>query len=157
MRMKKAGLLLLLMVMTAFSGFAQITTSTISGIVKDQSGQILPGATVHMVHEPTGTQYNTVTNQSGAFTIPAVRPGGPYTLHARFIGYRQAELKDINTQLGITTNVDFVMIEEASNLSEVVVTAQRNGTFSKERTGAAQNSWRDQGTKRAKWPNLCAS
>jgi hypothetical protein len=138
MRMKKAGLMLLLIVMTAFSGFAQITTSTISGIVKDQSGEILPGATVHVVHEPTGTQYNTVTNQSGAFTIPAVRPGGPYTLHARFIGYKQSELKDVNTQLGITTNLTFVMIEEASTLSEVVITAQKNGTFSKERTGAAQ-------------------
>jgi hypothetical protein len=138
MRMKKAGLMLLLMVMTAFSGFAQITTSTISGIVKDQSGEILPGATVHVVHEPTGTQYNTVTNQSGSFTIPAVRPGGPYKLHVRFIGYKQSELNDINTQLGITTNVTFVMIEETSTLSEVVVTAQKNATFSKERTGAAQ-------------------
>ena len=136
--MKKAGLMLLLMVMTAFSGFAQITTSTISGIVKDQSGEILPGATVHVVHEPTGTQYNTVTNQSGSFTIPAVRPGGPYKLHVRFIGYKQSELNDINTQLGITTNVTFVMIEETSTLSEVVVTAQKNATFSKERTGAAQ-------------------
>jgi hypothetical protein len=138
MRMKKAGLVLLLMVMTAISGFAQITTSTISGIVKDQKGELLPGATVHVTHEPTGTQYTAVTNKSGVFTIPAVRPGGPYTLHARFVGYKKAELKEINTQLGNSTNVEFLMIEEATALTEVVVSAQKNGTFSKERTGATQ-------------------
>lgn len=34
---------------------AQVTTSSISGVVKNKSGNALPGATITAVHEPTGT------------------------------------------------------------------------------------------------------
>ncbi len=135
--MKKAilGFLLLL---TSFVGFGQITTSTISGVVKDKSGQTIPGATIHATHTPTGTNYYSVSNKSGVFVIPAVRVGGPYTIHASFVGFRKGELKDVNTSLGLTENVEFVLVEEATELKEVVVTANKSGIFSKEKTGAAQ-------------------
>jgi hypothetical protein len=135
--MKKAilGFLLLL---TSFVGFGQITTSTISGVVKDKSGQTIPGATIHATHTPTGTNYYSVSNKSGVFVIPAIRVGGPYTIHASFVGFRKGELKDVNTSLGLTENVEFVLVEEATELKEVVVTANKSGIFSKEKTGAAQ-------------------
>ena len=130
--------MLLVFLSTVFVGFGQITTSTISGVVKDQKGQTIPGATIHAMHEPTGTNYYGVTNKSGAFVIPAVRVGGPYTIHASFVGFRKGELKDVNTSLGLTENVEFVLVEEATQLKEVVVTANKYGIFSKEKTGAAQ-------------------
>ena len=136
--MKKTALMLLVFLSTVFVGFGQITTSTISGVVKDQKGQTIPGATIHAMHEPTGTNYYGVTNKSGAFVIPAVRVGGPYTIHASFVGFRKGELKDVNTSLGLTENVEFVLFEEATQLKEVVVTANKYGIFSKEKTGAAQ-------------------
>jgi hypothetical protein len=136
--MKKAMLMMLLFMTTAFMGFSQITTSTISGVVKTQKGETIPGATIHATHEPTGTNYYSVSNKNGVFVIPAVRPGGPYTIHATFVGFKKGELKDISTSLGLTENVQFVLFEEATQLSEVVVTAQRSGIFSKEKTGAAQ-------------------
>ena len=129
---------MLMFLSTVFVGFGQITTSTISGIVKDQKGQIIPGATIHATHTPTGTDYYSVTNKSGVFVIPAARVGGPYVIHASFVGYRKGELKDVNTSLGLTENVEFVLIEEATQLSEVVVTANKSSIFSKEKTGAAQ-------------------
>jgi hypothetical protein len=136
--MKKAMLMMLVFLSTVFVGFGQITTSTISGIVKDQKGQIIPGATIHATHNPTGTNYYSVSNKSGVFVIPAVRVGGPYIIHASFVGYKKGELKDVNTSLGLTENVEFVLFEEATQLSEVVVTANKYGIFSKEKTGAAQ-------------------
>ncbi len=129
---------MLVFLSTVFVGFGQITTSTISGIVKDQKGQIIPGATIHATHNPTGTNYYSVSNKSGVFVIPAVRVGGPYIIHASFVGYKKGELKDVNTSLGLTENVEFVLFEEATQLSEVVVTANKYGIFSKEKTGAAQ-------------------
>jgi hypothetical protein len=138
MHMKKAMLMMLVFLSTVFVGFGQITTSTISGIVKDQKGQIIPGATIHATHNPTGTNYYSVSNKSGVFVIPAVRVGGPYIIHASFVGYKKGELKDVNTSLGLTENVEFVLFEEATQLSEVVVTANKYGIFSKEKTGAAQ-------------------
>jgi len=137
-RMRKTIQFLLLFLAMSFTGFAQITTSTISGVVKDQKGQPVPGATIHATHEPTGTNYYSASNKSGVFVIPAVRVGGPYTIHATFIGFKKGELKDVNTSLGLTENVQFVLIEEATQLKEVVVTANKTGIFSKEKTGAAQ-------------------
>jgi hypothetical protein len=136
--MKKTVQFLLLFLAMSFSGFAQITTSTISGVVKDQKGGTIPGATVHLTHEPTGTNYYSVTNKSGVFVVPAVRVGGPYTVHASFVGFKKGELKDVNTSLGLTENVVLVLFEESMQLEEVVVTANKTGIFSKEKTGAAQ-------------------
>jgi hypothetical protein len=138
MHMKKAMLMMLLFMTTAFMGFAQITTSNISGVVKNQKGETIPGATIHATHNPTGTNYYSVTNKSGVFVIPAVRVGGPYTIHASFVGFKKGELKEINTSLGLTENVEFVLVEEAIQLKEVVVSANKYGIFSKEKTGAAQ-------------------
>jgi hypothetical protein len=136
--MKKAALMLLVFLSTVFVGFGQITTSTISGVVKDQKGEAIAGATIHATHEPTGTNYYGATNKSGVFVIPAVRVGGPYTIHASSVGFRKGELKDVNTSLGLTENVEFVLVGETVQLKEVVVTAGKYGIFSKEKTGAAQ-------------------
>ena len=137
--MKKTVLLMLLFLTTMFSGFAQVTTSAISGVVKTEDGGTLPGATVQVIHVPTGTKYGATTNQAGKYVIPAVRVGGPYKIVVSFVGFKSGVLDDINTSLGVTTNADLLLVEEATALGEVVVTAApRNGTFSKERTGAAQ-------------------
>src|SRR5688572_12537674 len=40
---------------------AQSTTGNLAGVVSDESGGVLPGATVTAVHEPTGTRYSDVT------------------------------------------------------------------------------------------------
>ena len=136
--LKKLVLFVLVTFVTCLTTFGQITTSTISGVVKDQKGETVPGATIHATHGPTGTNYYSVTNKSGVFVIPGVRVGGPYTIHASFVGFKKGELKEINTSLGLTENVEFVLVEEATQLKEVVVTANKYGIFSKEKTGASQ-------------------
>ena len=45
--------------------YSQITNSGMNGTVVSESGEKLPGATVVAVHEPSGTQYGTVTNAEG--------------------------------------------------------------------------------------------
>ena len=135
--MKKTILSLALSVF-ALVGFGQVTTSTISGVVKNEKQEVLVGATIHATHTPTGTQYKTVTNKNGVYVLPAVRVGGPYTIHASFVGFKKGEEKDVNTQLGVTSNVDFILIDEKSSLKDVVVTGTRNNLFSKDRTGASQ-------------------
>jgi hypothetical protein len=137
MRMKK---MILSLILTTFAlvGYGQITTSSISGVVKTQKNEVLVGATIQILHVPTGTRYNTATNKSGTYSLPGVRVGGPYTLTASYVGYRKDEVKDINTSLGITSNVDFYLVDESTILNEVVVISNRDNTFSKEKTGASQ-------------------
>ncbi len=135
--MKKASLSFLFLVLTIV-GFGQITTSTLSGVVKDQKNEVLVGASVYAIHTPTGTDYRTVTNKSGVYVLPAVRVGGPYTIRVTYVGYEKSEVSDVNTSLGITSNVDFVLVPSGGSLSEVVVTGNKSSTFSKDRTGASQ-------------------
>ena len=134
----KKTILSLLVMMLSFVGFGQITTSAISGIVANEKKEVLAGASIHATHLPTGTQYTTTANKSGVYVLPAVRVGGPYTIHASFVGYKMGEVTEVNTQLGLTSNVDFVLIDEVKALKEVVIGTTRNSIFSKERTGAAQ-------------------
>ena len=135
--MKKV-ILSLLLSLSAFVGFGQVTSSSISGIVKNEKNEVLVGATVQAIHTPTGTKYSTSTNKNGNYVLPAVRVGGPYVLSTTFVGYKKDEVKDVATQLGITTNINFFLVDEATNLKEVVVTSNRNGLISKQRTGASQ-------------------
>ena len=135
--MKKTMLSLLSTVLMMVS-FGQITTSSISGVVKNEKNEVLSGASIHAVHLPTGTEYTARAGKSGTYVLPAVRVGGPYTVHASFVGYKTGEVTEISAQLGLTSNVDFVLVDEAKALQEVIVGGTRNSLFSKEKTGAAQ-------------------
>ena len=135
--MKKVILSLLLSV-SAFVGFGQVTTSSISGVVKNEKNEVLVGATIQAVHTPTGTKYSTSTNKLGGYVLPAVRVGGPYTIQATFVGTKKEEVTDVNTQLGVTSNVNFLLVDENKTLKEVVVLSTRNNIISRERTGASQ-------------------
>ena len=136
--MKKAIMMSLLSLFVTITSFGQITTSTLSGVVKNEKGEVLVGATVHAVHQPTGSEYKSSSNKSGFYTIPAVRVGGPYVIHVSYVGYKKNEVTDINTALGLTTNVNVVLIDDSKSLKEVVVVGTKNNVFSKDKTGASQ-------------------
>ncbi len=119
----------------AATGMAQITTSTMSGRVTDKQGQPVAGVTVEAEHVPTGTRYSAQTNSDGLFTLPLVRPGGPYTVKASGPGFTEQTRENIRIALGTTATVDFAM---GAAISEEV-TVQIDDTFSETRTGASTN------------------
>ncbi|WP_347394872.1 carboxypeptidase-like regulatory domain-containing protein, partial [Parabacteroides leei] len=102
---------------------AQVTTSGISGKVTAE-GELLIGATVQAVHEPSGTTYGTVTNVDGRYSLQGMRIGGPYTVEVSYVGYQKAIYKNITLQLGETYLLD-VNLTESLSLEEVVVTASK--------------------------------
>lgn len=75
---KRLEILFVLMLFSATAMLAQMTTSGINGMVT-AGGDKAIGATVTAVHEPSGTTYNTVVNESGRYSINGMRVGGPYT------------------------------------------------------------------------------
>lgn len=131
-------LLCTLMLMIGLGVSAQVTTSSISGIVVDEKGEPLTGATVEAKHNPSGTLYGAVANVEGRFSIQGMRTGGPYTLKVSFIGYRTKVVNGITLQLGETYNVTVDMVTGDNVLDDVVVTAVKT-KFTGEKTGAATN------------------
>ncbi|GMQ26522.1 carboxypeptidase regulatory-like domain-containing protein [Algoriphagus sp. oki45] len=131
---------LLAMVMLVLStGYALsqgVTTSGISGVVTEANGEPLPGANVVATHLPSGTRYGAVSNLEGKYSIPGMRVGGPYRVSVSFIGYSTQEVENIVLSLGTFSNVNVVLAEEGTELTEVVVTAE-GSVFSSERTGAS--------------------
>lgn len=115
--------------------FAQVTTSGISGSVADEKGELLPGATVVAVHQPSGTQYGTITNAEGRFNLQGMRPGGPYKVDISFVGYATASLTDLTLKLGDNFTINTVLKESDIALGEVVITAAK----ATERTGTRTN------------------
>ncbi|MBC7418235.1 MAG: carboxypeptidase regulatory-like domain-containing protein, partial [Pedobacter sp.] len=110
--MKKSLLFKFLLLIVAFVGFsvvsnAQVTTSSMTGTVKDAKGS-LPGATVKATHVPTGTIYTVSTNNDGRFTIGGMRVGGPYTIEINFIGFQPQKLTDVYLKLGEPYQVNVV-------------------------------------------------
>ena len=124
--------------------FAQgVTTASISGVIADDKGGQLPGATVVAVHGPSGTKYGTVTNTSGRYNFPAVRVGGPYKLTVTFIGFQEQSIGDVFADLGSNSTVNFKVYEEGKQLQEIVVSAQRGAIISGDRNGASTNIKRE--------------
>lgn len=135
--MKKVFILFLLFLSAL--GFSQVTKSSISGTVKTGKGESLPGATVEVVHQPTGTKYFANADFTGGYAIPAIRPGGPYLVKVSFMGMKTSEVTDVNAPLGSNVNVNVVLYDELNALEEVVVAVKKpSSAFSKGRTGASQ-------------------
>ncbi len=83
--------LLAILVVLAFAcpAFAQITSATISGTIKDQTGAVLPGVDVVITNTDTGLKRTSVTDANGYFAIPGLPPG-PYDTRASLQGFGTA-------------------------------------------------------------------
>jgi hypothetical protein len=121
----------------SLSAFAQVTTSTIAGLVSDKNGDPLIGATVVATHVASGTRYGTATNSSGRFVLPAVRVGGPFSIAVTYTGYETMTRDGIYTSLGSVANIEFALEESGAALDEVTIVATRGDIISAGRTGAA--------------------
>ena len=64
-------------------GYAQ--EATLTGMVSDSTGGVLPGVTITAVHDATGNTFTAVTDQRGNFRVP-IRVGG-YTIRAELAGF----------------------------------------------------------------------
>lgn len=115
-------------------GYAQITTSSLSGLVTDGQ-ENLPAATVIAIHESSGTRYTAVTNSRGYYQCQGMRPGGPYRVEISYVGYRKAIFTGIYLALG-ESYVCNAELEASLQLKEVVVKGG-NPFFYDRKTGAS--------------------
>lgn len=116
---------------------AQVTTSSLAGIVTDDMGEVV-GATVQAIHTPSGTHYGTITNDKGAFAIRGMRVGGPYEIIVSYVGAQTQKFEDVTLALGETFNLNVKLSENADVLGEVVVVGS-GSKFAHAQTGAATN------------------
>jgi hypothetical protein len=110
--------------------FAQgITSSAINGFVADQQGTPLAGATVTVVHEPSGTRAATVSRNNGQFNFSGLRVGGPYTVTVAVTGHRSETRRDVYVDVGSSQELSFALTSEVVQMEAFTVQAERDVTF----------------------------
>lgn len=120
-----------------------ITTSGASGRVLDANGQPVAGATVTIVHEPSGTTKTVTTDADGRYAAQGLRVGGPFAITASKSGQASAEQDNVYLQLGQPSTINLSMgasAAQASTLGAVTVSASAlQQTFSSDNKGLSTN------------------
>src|SRR5712692_2721600 len=118
---RTAGLLVLVALGSGLV-FAQGSTATIVGTVRDVSGAVLPGTTVTVKHLETGLTRTDEADSSGNFNIRSL-PVGPYEVTAEKMGFRRE----------VRRGIDLVVAQEAQiNLTLQVGSIDQQVTVTEE-------------------------
>src|SRR5687767_8846252 len=89
-------------------------TGTITGIVTDPSGAVVPNAEVVAVNTGTNAQFRVMSDQQGAYFLRAL-PVGVYNLTTTIAGFKKFETRDIRLQVNevVRVNVPLTVGETA--------------------------------------------
>ena len=116
----KSSLLLVLIAVCALPLLAQAPTARVEGNVSDGTGAVLPGATVTATNIGTNGVRIDVTNEKGAYSIPAL-PVGNYRVQVELSGFKP-EVTPIVLTVGQVARLDFKM-QLGGATEEITVTA----------------------------------
>jgi Carboxypeptidase regulatory-like domain/TonB dependent receptor len=87
---------------------AQSSTGTISGLIWDPDGRLVPGAEVLIVNDGTGVQYATRTNDEGLYVVSNLPPGA-YRLQVSKVGFKALIKPDIVLNVQDALAINFTM------------------------------------------------
>ena len=124
--MKATHLVLVLVVgtilLSSSTATAQVSSGKVLGVVTDNSGGVLPGASIVLRNLGTGVTRETVSNDRGQYEVPGVQPGR-YQIDAEVSGFRRVSHGPIVIQVNQETRLDIVL-----QLGEVAETITVQGT-----------------------------
>jgi hypothetical protein len=99
-----------------FGAYAQ-SSASISGVVKDTAGAVLPGVSVTVRNDTTGVAQEVVTDATGAYLATALEAGS-YTVSASLGGFKSAVAKAIRVAPGLPVTIPLTL--EIGQLEETV-------------------------------------
>jgi Carboxypeptidase regulatory-like domain len=114
--LSSALLSLLVFSLSAFNLPAQ-TLGEITGVIRDASGGVIPGATVTVINPATNFTRTAVSNEAGVYNFPSLQPG-KYNLKVEMSGFRTVTRNDVELQVQQSARLDFGM--EVGSVSEII-------------------------------------
>lgn len=121
-RIARFLLLGILLLAVSIPAVAQSARGTITGVVKDPSGAVVPGAEITVTDKDTGVTYNTVSTEAGVYRTPYVPPG-KYKITATLTGFKTAVADNVDVMVAQTVTVDLAL-EVGQVSDQVTVLAQ---------------------------------
>jgi Carboxypeptidase regulatory-like domain len=99
----------------------QMNSGQITGIVKDPSGAVVPGATIVAEEAGGGHKFQSVTDPSGEFLLSQL-PLGAYAVAAEYSGFKRSLQNGIALHIGQTIRLQFVL--ELGDIGQQVVVTE---------------------------------
>src|SRR5262245_1649110 len=96
---------LVLGLLAALPAFAQTSTATLTGTVRDSTGAILPAVTVTATNSEKNASQTLVSNDAGSYVFPALLPG-IYSVTAELPGFKKFVRDGITLQVNQTARID---------------------------------------------------
>jgi hypothetical protein len=137
---KLSPVVVLAVVTISSLAYAQVVGGTVSGVVHDNSGAAIAGASVHVTQTETGAARTLTTDSEGRFFAPSV-PVGPYTVKVEHDGFAAQQQSGITLTVGQSLQLNFVLgvaavqqaIEVTADGSTVNTTTQQTAGLVDER------------------------
>jgi hypothetical protein len=109
MRLRRVVWVIFVAAVLAVAPAAHAQESTLTGIVRDNTGGVLPGVTVTATNEAQGTTFVAITDEGGIYRIP-VR-AGIYRVSAELAGFTTVVRPGVELLVGrqITLNLDMTV------------------------------------------------
>jgi hypothetical protein len=102
--------------------FAQGGVGELTGLVTDQTGAVVSGATVKLTNSATGEVRTTTTSPSGSYRFPALQVVGSYTLEVAPKGFKSEKVQNIVMSVGTIITRD-IKLEVGQTTEQVTVEA----------------------------------
>jgi hypothetical protein len=99
--------------------WAQSSSSTILGLVRDSSGAVVPSAVVVAVHTETNQNYRAVTTADGYYQFASL-PVGSFDVEVSVTGFKRAVKPGILVQVDEKVRADFILEPGATTESITV-------------------------------------
>lgn len=131
-----AALALALLVPVRPAAAQGITSGAVVGMVTDDAGAGVTGATMTLTNSATGQRYSGQARFDGRFYFENVQVGGPYVLEARALGFSPVRSEPFTVRLGERRVMDMKLQRAAVELAGVTITGDVNPALSPSRTGA---------------------
>jgi Carboxypeptidase regulatory-like domain len=100
-----ASVVLSIVLLFTATAFGQ-TTGSIEGVVKDNNGAVVPGATVKIVNSETSQSRVTLTNGDGFYKITNLQFGLLYQVEVSATNFDVKQIKDVAIRIGTGTSVN---------------------------------------------------
>ena len=117
LRMRSVLTLLALFLLVGVPTFAQMETATLSGVIQDPNGRVVPDVEVSATRIETGTAVTTKTNAAGIYYFTGLIPGH-YHLMVRKPGFKEIAIKQFELQVQDKLEQNFAL--EIGSVSETV-------------------------------------
>ncbi len=126
MKPRSARLLASTALVTAVSAGLAQTTSSVTGIVTDSSGAVIPGASVVLSNPSTSVRFAVKTDSAGSYRVSNVPPGPGYSVTVSAGGFASFQVNNLYVNVANSRTQNARLNAGAANV-EVSVSADAQG------------------------------